>query len=235
MASRGSTTQRRAESDPSAGVIQRRPGWVRGALAPAPADGQQGEAKYRAWRVLDPMPAMHEHEPGFSLALRDSSFARKQPHHPKHPPAPSASHTNHRHLPRKRRPPGESWHSCSVWAPRGISGLSPVLHPPGPGPRPREEGVGLAAAQVGAGGGAEMQPAETSTLSSPPAKSSSSKKKKNTQHLWFWSWVFFFFSPSPFYRLLISIFQFQSSKGIFWAQRTHAITPLAAVQTYVCT
>lgn len=38
-----------------------------------------------------------------------------------------------------------------------------------------------------------------------------------------------------FYRLLISIFQCQSSKGIFWAQRAHAITPLVAVQTRVGT
>lgn len=64
----------------------------------------------------------------------------------------------------------------------------------------------------------------------PQVKRSSAPKKYPTS---FWSCPFFFMPPL-LYRLLISIFQFQSSKDVFWAQRTHVILPLAAVQTYVC-
>lgn len=42
-----------------------------------------------------------------------------------------------------------------------------------------------------------------------------------------------FFFPTPFYGLLISIFHFQSSKDIFWAQSTRVILPLTAVQMSV--
>lgn len=42
------------------------------------------------------------------------------------------------------------------------------------------------------------------------------------------------FPPSPFCRLLIGVFQLQSSKDIFRPRRTHAVTPLAAVQMSAC-
>lgn len=45
--------------------------------------------------------------------------------------------------------------------------------------------------------------------------------------------LFLVFFRTPFYRLLISIFHFQSSKDIFWAQSTRVILPLTAVQMSV--
>lgn len=67
----------------------------------------------------------------------------------------------------------------------------------------------------------------------PQLKRSSFPKK--IPNICFWSCPFglgFFFSI-PFYGLLISIFHFQSSKDIFWAQSTRVILPLTAVQMSV--
>lgn len=77
-----------------------------------------------------------------------------------------------------------------------------------------------------------QHPAKTGTFSSFPNLREAAFQK-NTQHLCFWSRIFPH-THTPCYGLLISIFQFQSSEDIFWAQRTHVILPLTAVQMYVC-
>lgn len=76
-------------------------------------------------------------------------------------------------------------------------------------------------------------PAKTGTFFSFPNLREAPFQKK-IPNICFWICPFGVFFPlSPFHGLLISIFHFQSSKDIFWAQSTRVILPLTAVQMSV--
>lgn len=132
----------------------------------------------------------------------------------------------------------ESFHSCSVSAPESILGFTPVLclSPP----KPKKRGTGPAAMQgvkecalLSVKQRCIQIPAKTGTFFSFLNSREAPFQKKYPVSVSGVVNLFFFFPPSPFYGLLISIFHIQSSKDIFWAQSTHVILPLTAVQMSV--